>query len=329
MNTDELGFVETPAPLADWLASETLLRAPTQGDRILYPGAGRGNLAAAVHRRCSVRELPAPDATFVERHSERAARLRDRFEGPDAPMNNGVPERSDASVEWHTPYRSRSGAGEIKADVEVVETDFLRNPPDGPFDYIVMNPPYTAYQQIATADRETYAEQFETATGRFPLYVPFIEQALSLLGDNGILTFLAPDSYLTLGVTESLRWRLRAANCTTPMLVPDMVFDEMVQTAVTTVMLRDTDLLGPPTAPQERRFKLTPLAGDLVYQLFERFGTPEESCREAVKTYFEAVETASRRVGNISGRDLEGDPPAVGDGPDAETPSEQATLSRW
>ena len=329
MNTDELGFVETPAPLADWLAAEVLLRAPTQGDRILYPGGGRGNLAAAVHRRCSVRELPAPGATFVERDPGRAEALRDRFMGPDAPLNHGVPERSVPSVEWHRPYRNTVGEGEVAADVKVVEADFLRDPPDGPFDYIVMNPPYTAYQQIATADRETYAEQFETATGQFPLYVPFIEQALGLLADNGILTFLAPDSYLTLGVTESLRWRLRAANCTTPMLVPDMAFDEMVQTAVTTVMPGDTDLLGPPTAPQERRFRLTPLAGDLVYQLFERFGTSEGSCCEAIKAYFETVEAASRRVGNISGRDLEGDSPAVGDSPDPETPSEQATLSRW
>ena len=334
MNTDELGFVETPAPLADWLAAEVLLQTPTQGDRILYPGAGRGNLAAAVHRRCSVRELPAPDATFIERHPERAACLRDRFEGPDAPMNNGVPERSDASVEWHTPYRSCSGAGEIKADVEVVETDFLWDPPAGPFDYVVMNPPYTAYPQIATDDREAYADRFETASGQFPLYAPFVEQALRVLADDGILAFLTPDSYLTLGVTEPLRWRLRQATTATPLLVPELAFEEMVRTAITVTTPGDSNMLGPTGDPHEQRFGLTSLGGRLVSLLFERLGVPESERSPTIQSYFERAKEAHQRARNASERDLDGDHPAIVDGqPPTDEPTSssdaQATLDEW
>lgn len=314
MNTDELGFVETPAPLADWLAAEVLLRTPSKGDRILYPGGGRGNLAAAVHRRCSVRELPAPDATFVERH----------------------PERSDPSVEWHRPYRSCAGAGEIEADVEVVEADFLRDPPAGPFDYVVMNPPYTAYPQIATEDREAYADRFETASGQFPLYVPFVEQALRVLADDGILVFLAPDSYLTLGVTEPFRWWLRQATTATPLLVPELAFEEMVRTAVTVTMPADSNLLGPTGPPHEQRFGITSLEGRLVSLLFERLGVPESEHTPTIQAYFDRAKEASQRARNASDRDLDGDPPAVVASQQEQATDEpasggdaQATLDGW
>lgn len=318
MNTDELGFVATPPPVADWMAAETFLRPPTEGDRILYPGAGGGNLAAAIHRRCSVRGVPAPDATFVERDPGRAATLSERFVGDDAPMNNGVPEQSAESVEWHTPLRSQPKTAAVHADVEIAETDVLLDPPDGPFNYIVMNPPYTAYPHIATEDREAYADRFHSAAGQFPLYAPFIEQALDLLADNGTCTFLAPDSYLSLSTTAPLRWRVRQANVATPLLVPEFAFDEMVQTVITTATPRGSGLLAPAMSPDERSFTLTPLGGRPVSLLFERFGHSGEAGQAAIREYFETTRAASQRVRNNSQRDLDDGAPAwVGD--DLET----------
>jgi len=310
VNTDELGFVATPPPVADWMAAETFLRPPTEGDRILYPGAGEGNLAAAIHRRCSVRGFPAPDATFVERDPGRGATLSERFVGDDASMNNGVPERSAESVEWHTPLRSQPETAAIHADVEIVETDVLRDPPDGPFDYIVMNPPYTAYPHIATEDREVYADQFHTAAGQFPLYAPFIEQALDLLADDGICTFLAPDSYLSLSTTAPLRWRIRQANVATPMLVPDFAFDEMVQTVITTAMPGESGLLTPASSSDGRSFTLTPLEGRPVSLLFERFGHSGDASQAAIREYFQTTRAASQRMRNNSQRDLDDGAPA-------------------
>jgi len=225
MNTDPLGFFETPAPVADRVAATLFQRAPSAGDTILYPGAGRGNLAAAVHRRCSVRDLPTPNAVFIERNPSHRAVLEARFCGADATMNHGVPDCSPASRRAHTPYQGTATMSRVDSDIEIYTQDFLQDPPivETGVEFIVTNPPYTAYQEIPGPDRDAYSASFSTATGQFPLYAPFIEQCLSLLAEDGTLVFLAPRQYLTLNATEPLRHLLRSNGIRTPEALPEVL----------------------------------------------------------------------------------------------------------
>jgi predicted RNA methylase len=287
MNDDPFGFVETPEPLADWLAGELWVQAPEEGDRILYPGAGRGELAAAVHRRCSVRGRTAPDAVFVERDPDHIETLENRFVGPDATHNHGVPETSSDSRSYHRALRSVPEDAPVATDVTIHNTDFLRDPPEGTFDYIISNPPYTAYNKVAEEDREFYNEAFQTTTGRYGLYVPFVEQMLELLAPNGILVFLAPVQWLNAKSSKAFRNRIRHEAPATPRLVPDCAFpDHAVRTTVNLVGRDDAEWTGPATNPA--RTNLSPCCRTRgIDRLVERFGVPEDEHEDVIDEYLE------------------------------------------
>lgn len=327
MNDDELGFVQTPQSLADWMAAEALLEAPTNGDRILYPGAGHGNLAAAVHRRCSVRGLPAPDATFIDRNPDHIDTVATRFIGDTAPMNNGIPHMTSASAQYHTPVYRQAVNEPISANIELLTTDFLRDPPEGPFDYIITNPPYTAYSVVDANDRDIYNDRFDAATGQYPLYIPFIEQCLNLVADDGLVIFLAPDRYLTRRHSEQLRWLLRKANAATPILVPDPAFDEMVQTVITTVGGPDNSIHGIATPPTDRRFSLTTVPAYEAETLLDRVGLSDNEVDSALSEYFDTAKRyRRRRLPCINDNDLESIP---GTASSSDSAGQQVTLQRF
>jgi hypothetical protein len=327
MNDDELGLVQTPPPLADWVAAEALIEAPNSGDRILYPGAGHGNLAAAVHRRCSVRGLPAPDATFIDRNPDHLDIVANRFIGDTAPMNNGIPRMTSASARYHTPARRQAVNESINTNVELRATDFLRDPPEAPFEYILTNPPYTAYSIIDADDRDTYTDRFDAATGQYPLYAPFIEQCLNLVADDGLVIFLAPDSYLTRGHSEQLRWLLRKANTATPILVPDPAFDEMVQAVITTVSRSDNSTLGIAVPPTDRRFSLTTVSAYEAETLLDRVGLPDIEIDSALSEYFDTARWyRRRRLPSVNDNDHKSIP---GTASSSDFAGQQVTLQRF
>lgn len=296
MNEDPLAFVETPPALADWVAAEGLLTAASEDDRILYPGAGTGNIAAAVHRHCSVRGRPAPDAVAVEMHPERADRLRERFVDEDAPDNHGVPRLPEDSAQRHRAYRGGVARAEVDADFEVREDDFLLDPPEGLFDYIVANPPYTAYSQIDTDAREAYSERFETATGQFPLHAPFVEQMLNLLNPNGVLTFLAPFTWLTVDATRPMRDLIRRESPCTPRSVPASGFpDHQVMTVLTTVGRAGASWTGRTSPPSETRLAPTGARLTMLDDVL-RQGRPDVDLDEAWEEYHNHVEQGQLMV---------------------------------
>lgn len=331
MNDDPLGFVETPDALADWLAAEVLLTPSDSDDRILYPGAGHGQIAAAVHRHCSVRGRPCPDAVAVERDPGRCSVLRERFVGPDAPENHGVPTLSEASAERHRAVRARVERAAVHASFEVREGDFLADPPGGPFDYIVANPPYTAYQHIPEDDREQYAAEFETATGSYPLYAPFVEQMLDLLAPNGVLVFLAPIKWLSTDVTQPLRQRLRHASPATPELVPEPAFpDHAVTTTVNVVGRAGADWTGPTRPPSQTRLGLTHATGGFLARLLYGLGVADDEFEEAVAAYQDRFETHRTRVNwqDRTDREVLDSPPDASEA-SAEESTQQSGLERW
>lgn len=287
MNSDPYGFVETPPELADWLAAEVLLTDPSDDARILYPGAGTGNIAAAVHRHCSVRGIDAPDAVAVENHPERADALRERFVD-DAPDNHGVPELTTESVRRHKAIRCGIERSEIGAEFTVHEADFLTDPPEGLFDYIVANPPYTAYPKIDAEARTAYRDIFETAVGRYPLHAPFVEQMLNLLKPDGVLVFLAPFSWLTTGATKPLRRLIRNANPATSQLVPECGFpDHQVVATLNVVARPGASWMGETDAPSETRLDIVGSYGRFVEGVLQ---TSERELEDAWTHYRDMVD---------------------------------------
>ncbi|APG65082.1 restriction endonuclease subunit M [Tenacibaculum todarodis] len=70
---------------------------------------------------------------------------------------------------------------------------------NGGFDVIIGNPPYLRVQGLReNFERESifYEKTFKSATGRFDVYVLFMEKSFDLINDDGIVSFILPHKFL-------------------------------------------------------------------------------------------------------------------------------------
>jgi hypothetical protein len=74
---------------------------------------------------------------------------------------------------------------------------FAEPPACGGFDCVVGNPPYVRIQNLDDALVRYLEQHFETAAGKFDLYIPFLERGTALLRQNGILGMIVPNKFLT------------------------------------------------------------------------------------------------------------------------------------
>jgi hypothetical protein len=73
--------------------------------------------------------------------------------------------------------------------------DFLDSPINQTFDFIIGNPPYISYFDMPVWQREKYKKDFKTcAKGKFDICYAFLEKSVSLLSENGIVSYLIPNS---------------------------------------------------------------------------------------------------------------------------------------
>ena len=95
-------------------------------------------------------------------------------------------------------------------------TDFILNPPKGPFKAIVANPPYIRHHRLSTAIKEelrhiSASTVGVTLDGRAGLHIYFLIRALSLLANQGRLAFIMPADTCE-GVFSSTLWNWIANN---------------------------------------------------------------------------------------------------------------------
>lgn len=168
------GHVPTPDGLATHIVEKLFdNHEPSEHDRILYPGCGKGPFIAAVHRYCEQHDVPMPEGTAIELD----------------------PEHLEVAREQHQDK-----------PVEFFERDFLEDISDlGEFEYIVGNPPYVPIEGLDEDEKQRYKAQFDTAVGRFDLYILFLEQSLRVLADGGRLSFITPEKFEYVGTAEPLR----------------------------------------------------------------------------------------------------------------------------
>ncbi len=102
-------------------------------------------------------------------------------------------------------------------DLAAVEIrDFISDPPEGPFEAIVANPPYIRHHRLAAHTKsflKSYGARLigSALDGRAGLHVYFLLRALELLADDGRLAFIVPADTCE-GIFARTLWRWISAN---------------------------------------------------------------------------------------------------------------------
>jgi len=171
--------VEFMLDLAGYEPSKPLYRM-----RLLEPSFGGGEfLLTAVGRLMSA--FKASDARIdladciraIELHSNTFEATKSRLAALLAEYGFGELEQTRLISAW------------------LISGDFLLQPMQGRFDFVVGNPPYVRQELIPTALLAQYRKLYSTLYDRADLYVPFIERSLSLLADGGQLAFICADRW--------------------------------------------------------------------------------------------------------------------------------------
>jgi len=90
---------------------------------------------------------------------------------------------------------------------EWFDPDWMFGIKDG-FDVVIANPPYIDSENMVknmSEERNKIAQNYQTASGNWDLYIPFFELGFNLLSDKGNLCFITPNKWLSVKYGEKLR----------------------------------------------------------------------------------------------------------------------------
>ena len=203
------GFVPTPSAVVDLMVEKLFAeRTPTPHSRILDPGCGRGAFVDGIMRWCDKNEITLPQIVGIESDPSHVEHLRARF----------------------------SGLGNF----EIRHADYLQASTEE-FDFIIGNPPYVSITSLAVEERETYRSRYQTARGRFDLYLLFFEQSLRSITRNGRLVFITPEKFLYVESASPFRELLRRYTVEELHFVDEETFAGLVTyPLITTVTTKST-----------------------------------------------------------------------------------------
>jgi len=74
---------------------------------------------------------------------------------------------------------------------------------NGGFDIVIGNPPYIGFHNVP--DKEYYKTHYFSANGKYDFYVLFIEKALQLSADKGLISFICPSYFYKRNYGKNIR----------------------------------------------------------------------------------------------------------------------------
>jgi SAM-dependent methyltransferase len=191
------GFFPTPPTIVDLMVQKLFEeRAPTFQDLILDPGCGEGAFIEGIVRWCHRHQVRIPRIIGVDSHPQLVREARKRLK--DHPR------------------------------VEIRLQDFLEEPGEPLYSFIIGNPPYVPITGLSADERDRYRKLYRTAQGRFDLYILFFEQALRQLLPNGRIVFITPEKFLYVDTAKPLRQLLGKRAMQSIHLVSEDTFGKLV-----------------------------------------------------------------------------------------------------
>jgi len=134
----------------------------------------------------------------------------------------------------HLPAARRVASG--RPTVEFECRDFLVDDARR-FDFVVGNPPYVSITRMSEEEKTEYRRRYDTAVGRFDLYILFFEQALRQLSPGGRLVLITPEKFLYVRTAGPLRRLLSTMSVEEIELVDEEAFPGLVTyPTITTVV---------------------------------------------------------------------------------------------
>ena len=154
--------------------------------RMLEPSCGTGDFL-----------LPAIGRLLVaaKRDGVRAAQLHDAITAVELHRDSFLSVRASV-VRLLEEHGFSNGEAEALAEAWLINGDFLLQPLRPGFDLVAGNPPYVRQEMIPATLLAEYRRRFATLYDRADLYVPFMEQSLTLLSRGGMLTFICSNRWM-------------------------------------------------------------------------------------------------------------------------------------
>lgn len=158
----------------------------------------------------SIKELEEELKTV--RHKLFGARTKDtklKYRKKDHELRNAIAEELKKSG-WHNETADKLASWDPydqNASASYFDPDWMFDVKEG-FDVVIGNPPYVEFKKISKEDKKPYMH-YESATGKFDLYVIFIELGLKLSRSNiGTLCYINPTTFMRkdfgIGIREFL-----------------------------------------------------------------------------------------------------------------------------
>jgi hypothetical protein len=66
----------------------------------------------------------------------------------------------------------------------------------GGFNCVIGNPPYVEFKRLDAEIKKPIRERFESAKGKFDLFIPFIEQGIRILKEGGCISYICPSMFV-------------------------------------------------------------------------------------------------------------------------------------
>ena len=203
------GYVPTPEALVDAMVGKLFAdRHPASSDRVLDPGCGPGAFIHGLVRWSRRNRVSLPEITGVEVDQELASHAEQAF----------------------------SSFGSVL----VQRRSFLESS-QANYDFVIGNPPYVSITGLGDHEKAYYRGRYQSAKGRFDLYILFFEEAIRQLKPGGRLVFITPEKYLYVASAAPLRILMREHTIEEIELVDEEAFEGLVTyPAITTLTKRSS-----------------------------------------------------------------------------------------
>ncbi|NMA46193.1 MAG: N-6 DNA methylase, partial [Lentisphaerae bacterium] len=190
--TQALGAIYTRAEVVEFILDLVGydVSEPLHRRRILEPSFGRGDFLLPI-----VERLLAAWRNHGGRASLAAEELLAAIRGVELQREVFAATRETVLVRLQQEGIPASVASEL-VNRWLVQGDFLLEKQPSDYDFVVGNPPYVRQELIPPALLTEYRRRYRTMYDRADLYIPFIERSLSLLAEDGVLSFICADRWM-------------------------------------------------------------------------------------------------------------------------------------